>query len=189
MLAEAQSAHQTAVTALETAKRDYFEKPDAKSKAAIAKAEAGLADAQLELERAEHADSLARSARAAADRQARATALADLKAIDGDRQTAIDDAILELVNLERSAHALIDEVTRLTTARQSAFHQRKSLALSLDSEAIEKAPPQLSEARIELAVEIRRARIDDGRDRGDTDLVSTWLQPAVRVYPRVASAK
>lgn len=188
-LAEAQAAHQAAAMALEQAKGVYFETPGPKAKAGIAKAEAELADARLELERAEHAESMARSARAAADREARTVALADLKATDANRQAAIGDAILELVNLERSAHALVDEIARLTAARQNAFQQRKQLALSLDRDAIEKAPPSIGEARIELAVEIRRARIADGRDAGDTDMVSTWLQPAVRVYPKVALAK
>ncbi len=181
-LAESQAAY-------DAAKATFFDTGSEKDRAAVAKADAELAKARLDAERTKHHTSLASQARAEAERHEREQELARLRTLDAERQTAIDDAILELVNLERTAHTLVDEITRLTTARQGAFHQRKQLALLLDSDAAERAPSSVNEARIELAVEIRRARIADGRDAGATDMVSAWLQPAVRVYPRVARAK
>jgi len=182
-LAEAQAAHQATEAAVQQAKAAYFATPDAKAKAGIVKAEAALADAQLELERAEHAATLARNAHLEADRHEREEELARLRTLDTERQAEIERAVAELVAYERAGGRLIAKIEQLSSERAVDFQTRKRLSLSLDMPTIVPPPPRADAARWALQAAIRRAQGTEGRDNRDAGAVSVWLQPADRVPP------
>lgn len=184
MLSNAQAAANAALAAVQAAKLAFFDASTDERRAAVADAERKYADAKLDLERAQHADAAALAAEEEAERGEQATELEALQATDRERQAKIDAAVLELVEIERKAHALIGKISEVTRLRQGDYARRKQLSLLLDRSSIEKPPPTDSEARINLAVEIRRARQADGRDMSPSELVPTWLQPAMRVIAR-----
>ncbi len=186
-LEHARNAADAALDEVRVAKLEFFETPTEQKRDGVAAAERKLADARLDLERAQHSDRVALANEEARDRAVREEELAALQATDRERQEKIDDALLELVEFERQAHALIGRIEEITKLRQGAFARRKQLSLSLDRSTVEKAPPTATETRIALAIEIRRARVADGRDNTPSDVVTGWLAPSLRLPLKVGA--